>query len=191
MTREGFEMGRKESKWRGHTAKLVAGIAALLLLGVLASGAVADPSDPLGGVASVFTGATGTDSTSDSTSTSTGTGASSTSTDTTDATTTDPATTSTDTTSTDSTTTDAAPTGPPVSYIVTFNDNVPDAKQRADIAAANGTPGDAISVLSMYSATFPAGEDAADAAALVANADVAAVEQDHSRDTAAIPNDTG
>jgi len=76
-----------------------------------------------------------------------------------------------------------------VSYIVTFNDNVPDSKQRADITAASGTPGDAISVLSMYSATFPAGEDTTDAAALAANADVAAVEQDHSRDTAAVPND--
>src|SRR5205823_5582903 len=74
-------------------------------------------------------------------------------------------------------------------YIVTFKDGVSDSTQQADITAAGGTPSDAISVLSMYSATFPAGEDATDAAALAANADVAAVEQDHSRDTAAIPND--
>ena len=80
-------------------------------------------------------------------------------------------------------------TAPPVSYIVTFKDGVSDPTQQTDITAAGGTPGDAISVLSMYSATFPAGEDAADAAALAGNQDVAAVEQDHSRDTAAIPND--
>src|SRR5204863_9853732 len=41
----------------------------------------------------------------------------------------------------------------------------------------------------MYSATFPTGEDAADAQTLAANADVASVEQDHSRDTASVPND--
>src|SRR5947207_2470044 len=76
------------------------------------------------------------------------------------------------------TTTSPAPAGAPVSYIVTFKDNVPDARQRADITAANGTPGDAISVLSMYSLTFPAGEDTADAQTLAANLDVADVEQD-------------
>src|SRR5205823_9533649 len=59
-----------------------------------------------------------------------------------------------------------------------------------DITAAGGTPGDAISVLSMYSVTFPADEDAADASTLAANADVAAVEQDQARDTAGTPDDT-
>src|SRR5205085_6651215 len=58
-----------------------------------------------------------------------------------------------------------------------------------DIAAAGGTPGDAISVLSMYSLTFPTGENVADAQTLAANADVADVEQDLSRDTASVPND--
>src|SRR5205823_984548 len=59
-----------------------------------------------------------------------------------------------------------------------------------DITAAGGTPGDAISVLSMYSVTFPADEDAADASALAANQDVAAVEKDQARDTAGTPDDT-
>src|SRR5438067_13852016 len=103
--------GGSQSKRRAHTAKLVAGIAALFVLGVLASGAVADPGDPLGGAVSVFTGETGTDSTSDSTSA--GSSASSGSTDTTAAATSDAAS-----TSTDSTTTGAAPSEPPVSYIV-------------------------------------------------------------------------
>ena len=35
--------GGSQSKRRAHTAKLVAGVAALFVLGVLASGAVADP----------------------------------------------------------------------------------------------------------------------------------------------------
>src|SRR5438128_10499040 len=99
--------GGKESKWWGHTAKVVAGLAALLLLGVLASGAVADPSDPLGGVTSVFTGASSsTDSTTSTDSTASGTGASSASTDTTAATSTDTAT----TTDSASTSTDTTPT---------------------------------------------------------------------------------
>src|SRR6267154_2201328 len=105
-------MGGNESKWRGHTAKLVAGITAVFLLGILASGAVADPSDPFGGAVSVLTGSTGTDSTSDSTATSTGSSAPSTSTDTTAATTTDATSTSTATTTTDSTTTDSGSSSP-------------------------------------------------------------------------------
>src|SRR5947199_10361930 len=97
-------MGGKESKWWGHTAKLVAGLAALLLLGVLASGAVADPSDPLGGVTGIFTGSSSTDSTTSSDSTSTGSSAPSDST----ATTTDSASTSTETATTDTGTSPAA-----------------------------------------------------------------------------------
>src|SRR6266480_2530300 len=98
MSREDCGMGGKESKWWGHTAKVVAGLAALLLLGVLASGAVADPSDPLGGVTGIFTGSSSTDSTTSSDSTSTGSSAPSDST----ATTTDSASTSTETATTDS-----------------------------------------------------------------------------------------
>src|SRR5439155_13214764 len=79
--------------------------------------------------------------------------------------------------------------GPAVPYIVTFKDGVSDATQQADIAAANGTPGDAIAVLSMYSLTFPAGEDATDAATLQVNKDVLDIEKDLPRDTAVTPND--
>src|SRR5438128_10249672 len=99
--------GGKESKWWGHTAKVVAGLAALLVLGVLASGAVADPSDPLGGVTGIFTGSSSTDSTTSSDSTSTGSSAPSDST----ATTTDSATTPPDTRANDRTT-NAATTSP-------------------------------------------------------------------------------
>src|SRR5207248_9319176 len=64
-----------------------------------------------------------------------------------------------------------------VSYIATFKDGVSNGQQRADIAAANGTAGDAIDVLSMYSLTFPAVEASTDAATLAANPDVASLEQ--------------
>src|SRR6185312_12569776 len=96
------------------------------------------------------------------------------------------ATTGTTATDTSSSSTDASS---PVPYIVTFKSGVSDAQQQDDIAAANGTAGDAISVLHMYSLTFPAGEDSADAQTLAANSDVASVTADLSRDTATAPND--
>jgi len=64
----------------------------------------------------------------------------------------DTGTSSSDTSSTDTTTSQAASSVP---YIVTFNSGVSDAQQQDDIAAANGTAGDPISVLHMYSLTFP------------------------------------
>jgi cytoskeletal protein RodZ len=167
--------------------KISLGVLALFTAGLMASGALADgdPFAPVTAVTSLVsgtdttgTGTTATDTSSAPTDTtgasSTDATSSSTATDTTSSTTdtsstpSDTSSTATDTTATDTTssastdtTTAPAPTAPPVSYIVTFNDNVPDA-QRSDIAAAGGTPGDAISVLSMYSVTFPAGEDQAD-----------------------------
>src|SRR5207253_1646580 len=89
---------------------------------------------------------------------------------------------------TSSTSTDTS-TAAPIPYIVTFKSGVSDTQQQDDITAANGTAGDAIAVLHMYSLTFPAGEDSADAQALAANSDVASVTADLSRDTATAPND--
>jgi len=78
----------------------------------------------------------------------------------------------------------ARPPPESVPYIVTFKSGVADAQQQDDIAAANGTAGDAISVLHMYSLSFPVGEDSSDAQTLAANPDVASVTADLSRDTA-------
>src|SRR5438552_12971054 len=165
---------RVRRTFRQRNVKFALGITVLFVLGFVASGA-------FGQVVETVTGTDTTTAATDTTSAS--------STDTTSASTTD-TTPAGSQYGTSSTTTATTPTGAPVSYIVTFNDNVPDAKQRADMTAANGTPGDAISVLSMYSVTFPADEDAADASTLAANADVAAVEKDQARDTAGAPDDT-
>src|SRR5438045_3985199 len=174
--------------FRQRNVKIALGLTVLFAVGLMVSGAfgqtlaLTDSTSDSTPVASDSSAAPTTDAT----------GASST-----DATTTDSTASTTDTNPADAqygttgTTTSAAtttapvPTGPPVSYIVTFKDGVSDAQQQSDITAAGGTPGDAISVLNMYSATFPAGEDTADAQTLAANVDVAGVEQDHSRDTAA------
>src|SRR5690242_13169280 len=80
-------------------------------------------------------------------------------------------------TSSAATTTTAAPSST-VPYIVTFADGTSDADQLAEIQAAGGTAGDAIPVLSMYSVTFPSGEDGGDAAAWTGSANVVAGEQD-------------
>jgi hypothetical protein len=169
---------------------VVFGFTLLFVLGALASGALGQVTEGIG----TPTDTTATDTTAPSTTDTTPTDP--VPTDTT-ATATSPAASQYGTTSTDSTTTTTTPTGPPVPYIVTFKDGVSDATQQADISAAGGTPGDAISVLSMYSVTFRSGEDATDAAALLANADVAAVDQDsdkagneESNETATVRIDT-
>jgi subtilisin family serine protease len=164
--------------------KVVFGFALLFVLGALASGALGQVTEGIATPTDTTATDTSAPSTTDRTSTDTvPTDSTATATDT------SPAASEYGTTPTDSTTTTTTSTGSPVPYIVTFKDGVSDATQQADISAAGGTPGDAISVLSMYSVTFPAGADGTDAAALLANPDVAAVDQDHSRDTAAIPND--
>src|SRR6476469_3649966 len=86
-------MRRKD--WNRRGLKIGLGLAALLVLGVLASGAVADPSDPLGGAVSVLTGSSSADSTTSTDATSTGSSAPST--DTTTAPSTDSSSTATDT----------------------------------------------------------------------------------------------
>ncbi len=123
-------------------------------------------SGAFGGISPLGLTSTGDTGTGTSAVSSTNTGTSTTaSTDTSWApTTTDTGSTASGTTSTaSSTTTTTSQTASPVPYIVTFNSGVSDAQQRADIAAANGTPGDAIAPLHMYSLTFPAGEDSTDA----------------------------
>src|SRR5207248_11041506 len=97
--------------------------------------------------------------------------------------------TSTDTSSSSTSPGSSAPAAGSVPYIATFKSGVSDAQQQDDIAAANGTAGDAISVLHMYSLSFPAGEDSSDAQTLAASPDVASVTADLSRDTATAPND--
>src|SRR5436190_4859773 len=179
--------------FRQRNVKIALGLTVLFALGLMVSGAfgqtlaLTDSTSESTPVASDSSAAPTTDAT----------GASSTDATTTDSTASTTATNpagvqygTTDTTTSAATTTAPAPTGPPVSYIVTFKDGVLDTQQRADITAAGGTPGDAISVLSMYSVTFPGGEDAADASTLAANPDVAAVEKDQPRDTAGTPDDS-
>jgi hypothetical protein len=178
-------------------AKVAAGLVAMLLLGLMASGALAG-GDPFSVLKTL------TDSTATSTSAGT-TNASSTSSDTTGAstdvtttgaeTTTAATTTAAETTTVAETTTAAAttpaasPTGALVRYIVSFADGVSDADQRAEIVAAGGTPGDATPVLAMYALTFPADADAAGVAALKANSNVLAVDADLGRESAAAPDD--
>ena len=154
----------------------------MLMLGVMASGALADgnPFSPLNALLSTST--TTSSTTSDTTGASTSTDA------TTDSTTTD-ATTPDATTTTASTATTTTPAGAPAPYIVSFADGVSDAAQRAEIVAAGGTPGDAIPVLSMYALTFPGGTAAAGVTALKANSNVLSVDSDLPRDTADTPND--
>ena len=141
------------------------GLAVLFVFGLMASGAFGDTF-------SVIT-----------TSTATTPGNSASTTDTTSAPS-DSSSTATDISSSSTATTTTA-TAAPVPYIATFKSGVSDAQQQADIAAANGTPGDAIAVLHMDSLTFPAGEDSTDAQTLAANPDVASLTPDLSRATAA------
>jgi hypothetical protein len=144
--------------------RLGIGLAVLFAFGLMASGAFGETLSVLG-TTSTDTTAASSDATTDTT-----------------------AAPSSDTTSTD---TSSSSTDSPASvpYIVMFKSGVSDARQQDDIAAANGVAGDAISVLHMYSLSFPAGEDSADAQALAANPDVASVTADISRDTATAPND--
>src|SRR5689334_3963414 len=159
-------MARMKRRARQWHLKGSFSLVVLFAVGLFVSGAFGDVS-PLTFSTSGSTDTTAATSSGDTSTDGTSSGA-------TDATTTDA--TSTDSTTTDSTsgtstagttqtdpsTTSTTPiVGAPVSYIVTFKDGVSDTKQLADISAANGTPGDGIAVLNMYSATFPAGEDAA------------------------------
>src|SRR3954469_16871301 len=161
---------KKAQKWH---VKGTLGIAVLFATGLFVSGAFGGIS-PLG---LTSTGDTGTDTSAVS---SADTGTSATATDTSSSTT---------DTSSSAASTDSAPPAGSVPYIATFKSGVSDAQQQDDIAAANGTAGDAIPVLHMYSISFPAGEDSADAHTLAANPDVASVTADLSRDTATAPND--
>jgi hypothetical protein len=209
MRNNGWHGSVGKRRGTGHRrVSFALALAALFVLGAIASSALAD-GDPFAPVSAITALVSGTDTTSTDTTTtdsasSTTDGTAASSADTTSAPS-DTTTAATDTTSTasdaspagsqyaipstETTTTSAIPSGPPVPYIVTFNSGVSDAQQQTDITDANGTPGDAISVLHMFSATFPAGEDAADAQTLAGNADVASVEQDLSRDSASTPND--
>src|SRR4051794_13245019 len=146
---------KKAQKWH---VKGTLGVAVLFATGLFVSGAFGGIS-PLG---LTSTGDTGTDASAVS---SADTGTSATATDTSSST--------TDTSSSSTDTTSSSPAAGSVPYIVTFKSGVSDAQQQDDIAAANGTVGDAISVLHMYSLTFPASEDSADAQALAADSDVA------------------
>src|SRR3954469_12420231 len=169
---------KKAQKWH---VKGTFGVAVLFATGLFVSGAFGGIS-PLG---LTSPGDTGTDTSAVS---SADTGTSATATDTSSSTT-DSASSSTDTSSSSTDTTSSSPAAGSVPYIVTFKSGVSNTQQQDDIAAANGTAADAISVLRMYSLTFPAGEDSADAQTLAANPDVASVTADLSRDTATAPND--
>src|SRR4051795_9238562 len=158
---------------RNRSLRIGIGLAVLFAFGLMASGAFGDTF-------SVLT--TSTDTTASS---------SASTTDTTSAPSSDTSSsdTSTDTSSSSTSPDTSAPAAGSVPYIATFKSGVSDTQQQDDIAAAKGTAGDAISVLHMYSLSFPAGEDSADAQTLAANPDVASVTGDLSRDTATAPND--
>src|SRR6267154_2758979 len=113
---------------RNRSLRIGIGLAALFAFGLMASGAFGDTF-------SVIT--TSTDSTAAS---------SASTTDTTSAPSSD-TTATTDTSSSSTDTTSSSPAAGSVPYIVTFKSGVSDAQQQDDIAAANGTAGDAISVL--------------------------------------------
>src|SRR6266540_1016739 len=157
--------------------RVAAGLVAMLVLGVMASGALADgnPFSPLNAL--ISSSSTTTSTTSDTTGASTSTADTTTDSTTTGATTTDA------TTTTASTTTTTTSAGAPAPYIVSFADGVSDAAQRAEIVAAGGTPGDATPVLSIYALTFPAGTGAAGVTALKANSNVLSIDADLPRDT--------
>src|SRR5436190_9177809 len=158
---------------RNRSIRIGIGLAVLFAFGLMASGALGESLSIVG---------TSTDTTASSASTTDTTSAPSDSTDTSSSS-------STDTSSDSTSANNSAPAPGMIPYIVTFKSGVSDAQQQADIADANGTAGDAISVLHMYSLSFPAGEDSADAQTLAANSDVASVTADLSRDTATAPND--
>src|SRR5690242_5146799 len=157
---------------RNRSLRIGIGLAVLFTFGLMASGAFGDTFSVL--TTSTDTTPASSAATTDTTSAPSDTSSSDTSTDT-----------SSGSTSTDS----SAPAAGTVPYIATFKSGVSDAQQQDDIAAANGTAGDSIVPLHMYSLTFPAGEDSADAQTLAGNADVASVTPDLSRDTATAPND--
>src|SRR4051794_14368880 len=215
----GEERGNMAGKDQGRTkrygvSKIAAALVALLLLGVMASSALAD-GDPFSAFDALISSTTTTSSTSADTTGASSTSSDPTSTDVTtdeatttdaattiDAATTDAATTTAAATTTDAattteaatttapaTTTTAAPSGPAVPYIVSFADGVSDDQQRAEIIAAGGTPGDATPVLAMYALTFPTGADAAGVAALRANSNVLSIDADLPRDTGGAPDD--
>src|SRR5438270_297423 len=158
---------------RNRSLRIGIGLAVLFAFGLMASGA-------FGESLSVLTTSTDTTPASSAATTDT-TSAPSSDTSSSD--------TSTDTSSSSTSPDTSAPAPGSVPYIATFKSGGSDAQQQADIAGANGTAGDAISVLHMYSLTFPAGEDSADAQTLAAHPDVASVTADLSRDTATAPND--
>ena len=133
---------KKAQKWH---VKGTLGVAVLFATGLFVSGAFGGIS-PLG---LTSTGDTGTDASAVS---SADTGTSATATDITSSTT-DTASSSTDTSSGSTDTISSSPAAGSVPYIVTFKSGVSDAQQQDDIAAANGTASDAISVLHMYSLT--------------------------------------
>jgi uncharacterized repeat protein (TIGR01451 family) len=93
--------------------------------------------------------------------------------------------------STGSTSTTSAQTGSTVPYIVTFSGGTSSSDQTSEIAAAGATDVGDIAPLSMHSIDVPADSEAAVVAALQANANVAGVERDRSRETDAVPDDPG
>jgi len=93
--------------------------------------------------------------------------------------------------STGSTSTTSAQTGSTVPYIVTFSGGTSSSDQTSEIAAAGATDVGDIAPLSMHSIDVPADSEAAVVAALQANANVAGVERDRSRETDAAPDDPG
>src|SRR5690242_10337089 len=124
---------------RHRSIRIGIGLAVLFAFGLMASGAFGDTF-------SIVTTGNDTTAASDASTTDTTSASSTDATTSTDTSSTTTDTSSTDTSSTDtsSTTTDTTPTPTPVPYIVTFKGGVSDAQQQDDIAAANGTAGDAI-----------------------------------------------
>src|SRR6478609_8550104 len=141
--------------FRNRSLRIGIGLAVVFAFGLMASGAFGETLSVLG-TTSTDTTAASSDATTDTTSAP-----------------------STDTSSDSAATTDASSSSTvstaSVPYIATFKSGVSDEQQQADIVAANGTAGDAIAPLHMYSLTFPSGEDSTDADALAANSDVASV----------------
>src|SRR3954464_4050552 len=120
---------------RNRSLRIGIGLAVLFAFGLMASGALGDTFSVVG------TTDTNTTASSDASTTDTSSAPSSDTTATTDT-----SSSSTDTSSSSTDTTSSAPAAGSVPYIATFKSGVSDARQQNDIAAANGTPGDAISV---------------------------------------------
>src|SRR3954452_2881156 len=170
---------------RSTTAKAVLGLMALFVGGALSASAIADvnPIGVLTGISSLATN--GSSASSDGSSASADTGA--TSSDTSSSDSADPtAGTPTDTapSSTDPSSSSASSTA--LLYLVKFAAGTSAAQQSAALAAAGATDVSSVAPLRLHTVDATADQ----LAALQADSRVTRVEQDHSRDTAADPDDT-